>query len=1040
MSPTAHEVRDLLLNQAGFLKGDGGHRRGLVDPASAQEQADTYLRYNSLFREMGTTPSSADLIYESPGIGQSPGRPCGYLKVLSDPSPEEVARLRMRLWNHGRIPTLWVISPQSVRIYNAFARPLEQDTQDPASHLLGELIAIGDHLTNLHGFHRSNFDNGLFWHAGEGRRIDAAQRVDQALLHDLQDTETLLCHEDLSPTAAHALLGRTIFVKYLEDRGILRQDHFRSYNNAHEFSELLGDETATHAFFEWLHHTFNGDLFPRSYAEWGDVGKRHLDILQRFLSGDVMRGYPSTQTRLWPYSFNIIPIELISSIYEMFAHAGDPKTAEAQSVHYTRFGLVELMLNLTMRDLEDTARVLDPACGSGVFLVEAFRRLVWAKTRRLGRQLNRQELHDVLRAQIFGMDVDRDAVYVAAFSLYLALLEMDPDPQPPDALRLPHLMGGDSNGHARNLYVQDFLNPEHQFNGTAPFADKGFDLIISNPPWTAWTTKTAPLDPDAPTERVQWGLRYIRKHGIPDGKPDQAFMWRARDFASSESKIAMVVGSRFFHQVSPTGKRWRDQFFDTNAVHYVIDLSDLVSEKLLFGAKSSTRLPASVIVFSPGPPGPNGTLQYIAPKLYPGIRSRDEILLTSADLQVLPQSLVREKLFRWKPVFRGSPRDIRLLQGLSKLKTLDSILTEIGSKTGVHRGRGVILGSGKKREATRLLGLPFLAGDRPKQRFSLDVGQLPKFSEAWVEKRSSQLILGLPALVLARSLVDYRPSVSLVEPFEDASRLVISQSYYGISFPNTGSWLTKRINAVLNSEFLLYWTFMTAAELGVGRKLIEVHDWCGVPMPEDILDPDSPSWGEAMERERNLREGPHWPVDAHRVEQALDQAVYSLYGLSEQNIVLIRDTVQYTIDPYLKRSRSTSMRRPSAEQLRAYASRICSQLNGILRFTDQSLSATVFAFSDETPLCACQFRMRPAGDEATVVETHDEGIEPVLAGMSDHLRGSVADNLYVQRDLRVYDAEGFWIIKPSDQRLWTEAAALNDADLVVEEHLEAARR
>ena len=1039
MSRTAQQVRDLLLGQAGFLTRDGGRRPGLVDASDAQEQVDIYLRYNRLFREMRTNLASPDLIYESPGVGRSPAKPCGYFKVLSDASPKQVAALRRRLWNHGRIPTLWIITPQSVRIYNAFARPQEQDNRDPTSHLLGELQVIGDRLTELQGFHSSNFDNGLFWHTGAGRHIDANQRVDQSLLRDLQDTETLLREENLPPPEAHTLLRQIVFVKYLEDRGILQAEHFQAHGNASRFNELLGDETSTRSFFAWLHATFNGDLFPQRHVDLGAVESRHLDILQRFLSGHMMQGYPSTQARLWPYSFRIIPIELISSIYEMFAHAGNSEAARAQSVHYTRFGLVELMLSLTMPDLRDTARVLDPACGSGVFLVEAFRRLVRAKARSLGRQLSRQELHDILRSQIFGIDIDKDAVHVAAFSLYLALLELDPDPRPPDALRLPHLMGSASEGNARNLCVQDFLNPEHEFNRKAPFVDRGFDLIVSNPPWTAWNASTAPLDPDSPDERVQWGLKYVRRHRIPDGKPDQAFMRRARDFTSAKSRIAMVVGSRLFYQASPPGKRWRNRFFDSNTVHCIVDLSDLANERLLFGRDSPPRMPASVIIFSPRPPDFESSLQYMAPKRYPGVRSRDEILLTSADLQILPQRLVNEKSFQWKAAFRGTPRDIRLLYKLHTDKTLDLILNETGITAGVHRGRGVTLGRGEQRDAVRFQGLPFLSGNRPKQRYSIDVRGLPGFSKPTLAKRSNQLILDLPAVVLARSLVKSRPSVSLVEPFEGTTRLVIAQSYYGISFPDDRRWLANRVNAVLNSEFALYWTFMTATELGVGRRLIEVGDWCGVPMPEDILDPYSSAWTEVIEHERSLRESSSHLGDTDHIQELLDHAVYSLYRLSRQDVVLMQDTVRHTIDPYLKGRQSMASSRPSSEQLQAYTRLVCSQLNGILRHTGKMLSATVCVFSDESSLRACHFRMRPSGDETAAVEAHYEGIEAVLAVMSDNLRAEVADRLYVQRDLRVYDEEGFWIIKPSENRLWTEAAALNDADLVVGEHLETSR-
>ena len=1039
MSPTAEQVRDMVLSHAGFLKIDGSHRDGLVDAQEAAMQVNTHLRYSGLFREMATDSISSDLIYETPSTSQSPGTPCIYLKVLRDPSPRSVTELRSLVWNHGRIPTLWIISTQGVRIYNAFARPDDQDNDDLSRHLLGQLRVIGNQLEEIEGFHRRNFDDGSFWHSGNGKRIDTAQRVDQALLRDLQSTEKLLRNYDLSSTVAHALLGRTVFVKYLEDRRILLPDHFLQHGQAQEFKALLSDEGGTRSFFAWLRETFNGDLFPQTEAELESVNIQHLDILQRFLSGHVMDHYPETQSGLWPYSFKIVPIELISSIYEMFAHGEDSQRAESQSVHYTRLCLVELMLSLAMMELEDTARVLDPACGSGVFLVEAFRRLAWARAKKLRRALTRVELHEMLRTQVFGIDIDRDAVYVAAFSLYLALLELDPDPRPPDALTFPPLMEDDGDGHPRSLYVQDFFNTQHEFNAAAPFKDKGFDLIVSNPPWTAWKATTAPRDPDFPNKGTQWGLEYIRQHKVPDGKPDQAFLRRARDFSTSESCIAMVIGSRFFHQISAPGKHWRDEFFQTNSVKTIVDLSDLVDEKLLFGSKSSTRLPASVVIFSPVPPDQKGSVRYIAPKWYPGVRKRDELLVTSSDIQYIPEQLVQDDSFRWKTAFRGSPRDIRLLYKLEDLKSLDQILDEIGIKTGVSRGQGITLGKGEKRDASRFLGLPFLAGDSPRQRFSLDVRALPLFSEAEIAKRSNQLILDLPALVVSRSLENYRPCVSLVEPFGNATRLVITHSHYGISFPREWRWLANRLNALLNSSFPLYWAFMTGLELGLGWKLIEIHDWRGMPVPHEILAPNSPPWNEVAELERKLRRGPYSALaeDTRAVEEELDQRIYSLYGVSEQESVLIQDTLEHSINPYLKRKREFNSPLPSVAQLRSYARRVCSQLNGVLRHLDQELTATLCIFPIDTPLRACQFRMRRMVGETSTDEVHVGGIEEILGNMAAGLQMEVADNLYVQRDLRVYDTDGFWIIKPAEARLWSQAAALNDADLIVQEHLQA---
>ena len=215
---------------------------------------------------------------------------------------------------------------------------------------------------------------------------------------------------------------------------------------------------------------------------------------------------------------------------------------------------------------------------------------------------------------------------MAAFSLYLALLELDPDPQPPDALRLPRLLESEeSNDGGRNLYIQDFFNPESEFNRRPPFSDRGFDLIVGNPPWTALTVNP-PGDSDIDPPR-QWGIEYCQRNEVPDTKPDQAFAWRAREFCGPETKVALVIGSRLFFQRSPKAERWRKKFLEANQVIHVVNLTDLRKEHLLFGRGSSTLQPASVITFCPRPPDAHTTVLHVAPKWYPGIRQRDELVI-----------------------------------------------------------------------------------------------------------------------------------------------------------------------------------------------------------------------------------------------------------------------------------------------------------------------------------------------------------------------------------------------------------------------------
>src|ERR1019366_5328461 len=320
-------------------------------------------------------------------------------------------------------------------------------------------------------------------------KIKQNQRIDRAMLNDLSKAEDLLLSSFkkrgfMAPTdVAHAILGRSIFTSYLADRGILKSAFFEERYGYKSFKELLKDRNATYSFFWWLRETFNGNLFPFNKEE-EKVNESDLDIVNAFLTGVDMSKYPHIrQERLWGYEFNFIPVELISSIYEMFAHSSDSQAAEERSTHYTRLQLVELVLSIAMDGLRSTTRILDPACGSGIFLVEAFKCLVWMRENEHGSDyvIQRDELRHILHSQIFGIDIDRGAVDVTAFSLYLTLLELDPDPQPPAALKfLPLLPSDDIPYEAPNLYVQDFCNTEHIFNQEEPFVNQGFDLIVGN--------------------------------------------------------------------------------------------------------------------------------------------------------------------------------------------------------------------------------------------------------------------------------------------------------------------------------------------------------------------------------------------------------------------------------------------------------------------------------------------------------------------------------------------------------------------------------
>ena len=181
------------------------------------------------------------------------------------------------------------------------------------------------------------------------------------------------------------------------------------------------------------------------------IEQEHLHLIQDLLFGDAGK---QKKLFFYAYNFKIVPIELISSIYEEFYHPEvnketdrEPTKKSSEGAYYTPPALVEFLVNqvLTPERLSIRPRVLDPSCGSGIFLVEAFRRIVRHRRLELGKKPNFQILQKILREQIAGIEINPEAARIAAFSLYLAMLHYLDPPSIREQIyernnRLPHLI------------------------------------------------------------------------------------------------------------------------------------------------------------------------------------------------------------------------------------------------------------------------------------------------------------------------------------------------------------------------------------------------------------------------------------------------------------------------------------------------------------------------------------------------------------------------------------------------------------------------
>ena len=378
-----------------------------------------------------------------------------FTKLEPSAGDAEILGAYRRAWSLARPQCLFLATQDELRVYALTALPArsvdDADRLEPVE-IVSRASEVGAVLAE---YHRENVESGTLF--GEEPYKTRDGRADAQLLRDVQAANEALLGEGLPPTVAHALIERVILVRYLEDRLIVTREYFADVAVVQEpwlslldvapespqlgakstFVSCLADWEFTYAVFKRLEADFNGDLFQVAADELALVQQRHLNLLGSLLTGSGLG--PQKPLFLWAYDFSVVPTSLISSMYEQFCRAG---TEDDSGTHYTPPELVEFVLGrvLTKDVLATNPQVCDPACGSGIFLVEAFRRLVRYASSARSRALSSDELKALLLERVRGVDVNAEAIRLAAFSLYLAYLNyLDPR----DILHagpLPHLI------------------------------------------------------------------------------------------------------------------------------------------------------------------------------------------------------------------------------------------------------------------------------------------------------------------------------------------------------------------------------------------------------------------------------------------------------------------------------------------------------------------------------------------------------------------------------------------------------------------------
>lgn len=938
-----------------------------------------------------------------------------------------IEQIRQRVWNQNLASVVMVLDSAGLAAYSVAHREAEADTL-PRSDVARRGAWSAYEIQS--GFIKDRLPD---WFSPDAR-------VDQRLLTNLRHVVGTLVAGGLSETEAEALMAQVIFLCYLEQRGIVG----KPYRDTHGL-EVLEAYVARHdgagvdELLKRLGTDFNGDFLSSKDAgapKWATLSREAFRSVRLFLEAV---DFETGQGSFWRYDFRHIPVELISGIYETLLKDRQGKLG----AYYTPRHLANLVTEQALEGFTDltACTVYDGACGSGILLTTAFRKMLRYAEVVAARRLRFAERVSLMQANIFGNDLDETACWITAFSLYLSLLEgLDPTDihllQSDANLKLPHLIGERRNIQKGEKHG-DFFSPSN------PFAGKGrFDIFLCNPPWRESD------DDEAPTWEA-WCREQKPPYPIGRRQIAAGFAYRAMQSVKPDGVVALIMPLNLVIGATPQSCAFRKRWLEDARIERIINFGD--ARRLLFPA---AKHPCAVVRARPRPQT-EGTIaladeqvEYWAPKtdvsLALGrlaIHTVDRKLLNARDIYAKPYLLIS--------AYWGEQRDLDLLRRLQALGSLGTTMAQRDEVWIEGKGFHAPNNSNKSRSLGSLENHAFLAADRFPREYpviaadvQLDMVRDHYEVVASPGGKNTRLYQGPRVILLDGLAEDYGIRAVFTQvPF------AFTSSIGAIGAGEADAALVKFLTAYLRSPLATFLLIMTGYSVIGERPRVAMEDLKAFPFCAPEKHPD-PRAAQAIVTEvaailDKIADEPEWLRDqsyaTHRDD--LNASVFRYFGLSQADALLVDDmvgVVANSIQPADYAGLATPLlHRPSRPEVAAYAKLLSHELTEWRKRTGGRGGLSVSAVVDGSSgfFGAVRIGLDKKGHDGSDLSgsagAFQRLLDDIQAGLAKQLASTDPNDVFKIPNVMIVIGDAFYFVKPMRRRFWLSRTALSDADHVV---------
>lgn len=889
---------------------------------------------------------------------------------FDDLNSRENIDIHGKIWN-AQMPVVISDEGNYIKIYNGKSMVLDADKKirlrDVVAYDLGQ-------CNEKNAFSYWNVTNSLSLDLYEKRK--GKKNLNEFLVENLRYITQRL-KDEYKISFANKLMLQVLFIRYLIDRGVnigymrLNGDIKHSQEI---FLNIIQDKDKFVELIKYLKDKFNGNLFEiNEPKERGEITEESLSMLHDFLT--AKEEMKTGQLCLFPfYDFNIIPIELISNIYEILL--GKEKQ-DNDKAFYTPEYLVDYIINRTVGKYlvnEKECKVLDPSCGSGIFLVKSLQKILECNAETNGFLQDKNKINELVKENIYGVDYNEEAVDVTIFSLYVTLFDYQ-DPKNLEEFKLPLLKN-------ENILYGDFFDEEKM----RPIENVIFKFILGNPPWG--------------NVKQQNYKKYCADRNVvaQNGEICVAFLLKVQEIGKSDTECSLVIPSKILYKGKRPSVDLRKKLLTNLQLEQVLEIS-AVRKQIFKGAIA----PAAVLSFLCKKSSSNHKVEYISLKPNKYLHLFGIIMIEPDDIKYVKQTLFLENDNLWKMLVYGGYWDFDLL---SDMRENFRTIKDIASAHNLIMKKGLQDNDGDKKDSSHLVGRKILDSDDAIDHFYCNDNSYSIFNKAKIHRPRIQEIYKAPYVLFKKGLdcADYSIRAAYVE-----KDFLYRETINYIKGSEADKKVLLNLCGLFNSSLFSYFNLMLGSSAGIEREQVFLEELANYPY----------AYSDELVKLVEEIQKTECKESRDELKTALNKCVMKMYDL--QNNCFVDYALSIQIPMLCGTYRETKC---DVKMLQEYASILSKIWDD--HFRQSKVYYAINLYPDiKGKYAALQVKLsfEKSVKSVCVLDNVDENIDL----LTDFMIYQLNDCFYQTKNIVEFSENSFVIVKPIESKNWHPAMAIKDS-------------